>query len=131
MPDSQTDGESAPIDGAALAVISNGDAATERRLLGVFRKANAEDATMLKVAIERRDAFAVTCAAHRVVGACRIVGATTLAAICSDVARAGQAGDWDAIAAIRDDLCHELERVSSYLEIQLGFQSGARQRIGP
>ncbi len=116
---SQDDGQAAPIDRAALAVISEGDTATERRLLGVFRKANAADGATLNAAVEQRDGAAVIRTAHRILGASKMAGAITLAAVCVSITRAGEAGDWDAIADYRDALNRECERVSAYLDTLL------------
>lgn len=111
--------EAAPIDRAALAEISRGDQAVERRLLSVFQKANAADAGALKEALEQRDVAAVIRAAHRVVGASKMAGAITLAAICESIAQAGKSGDWNAIVANRDALYFEFERVNDYLCVQI------------
>ena len=126
MFDTQDDDQSAPIDRAALAVISRGDGATERRLLGVFRKATAADAAAFKVALEQRDIGAVIGAAHRVLGASRLAGATTLALICNTIAQSGRAGDWDAISANRNEFYREFERVKAYLDSQLDREPGAQ-----
>ncbi len=112
--------DAAPIDRTALAGISRGDAATERRLLAIFRKAHSADADALRGALEQRDVVAVTRAAHRVMGASRMAGALALADICGSLAQAGAAGDWDIIAANRDALNRELERIEVYLNAQFG-----------
>ena len=119
MSDTQDHGHSLPIDHTALAVISNGDAAVERRLVDAFYRASAADAATLNAAVEQRDAVAVIRAAHRVLGASKMAGAVTLAAICVNTTRAAQARDWDAIALSRDTLIRELERVSAYLDTLL------------
>jgi len=119
MSNTQDNGQAAPIDRAALAVISNGDAAAERRLMAAFRKANAADAATLDAAVEQRDGAAVIRAAHRVLGATKMAGAVTLAAICLSIMRAGESGDWDAIAVHQDTFNRELERVSAYLDTLL------------
>ncbi|MFI4986715.1 MAG: ATP-binding protein [Alphaproteobacteria bacterium] len=105
-----------PIDRALLAELSGGDAAVERDILSDFRGANVADAAMLKAAIDSRDAAQLTRACHRVKGASRMVGALSLAEVCDKLERAGHANDWDAVAAQRAALLHELERLNDYLE---------------
>ena len=85
------DGQAAPIDRAALAVISDGDIATERRLLGVFRNPNAADAAALNAALERRDGPAVIHAAHRLLGASKMAGIVAQNRIQADKAAALEA----------------------------------------
>ena len=115
----QANGEPVPIDRAALAVISRGDQAIEHRMLTVFRKANDADATALKQALDGHDIISVTRVSHRVMGAGRLVGALALADICGKIAAAGHAGDWDTIAANRDALDRELDRVNACLDTLL------------
>lgn len=98
-----------------LAEITGGDQSIERRLLAVFRQTNDADAAAFATALERRDIAAATRASHRVMGASKIVGAAVLADICAKIVQAGQAGEWDTIAANRDAFYRELERVNAYL----------------
>ncbi len=119
MSGSQSDAAAAPIDGAALAEIACGDPAAERRLLNVFRTANDTDAAALRAALDKRDAAAVVRAAHRLMGAARIAGATVLAGICAAVAQAGRTFDWDGMALHNRALCHELARVNAYVNARL------------
>ena len=123
MSASQDSGKRVPIDLAALAEISRGDKAVERRLLSIFRKANDTDAAALKAALAQRDTAAVIRAAHRVMGASKMAGATTLAAICGSIAQAGQDSDWNTIAANKDAFYREVERVNAYLAMQLNVES--------
>ena len=109
------DGQSAAIDRSKLAELSGGDPSIERKLLTVFRLANDVDVAALKEALEKRDIVSVTRASHRVKGAGRIVGAMALADICGRIDHAGRAGDWVTIAANREALCRELDRVNACL----------------
>ena len=117
MSDTPGNGRPAPIDRSTLGEISGGDHSIERRMLTIFRKTNDADATALKEALERRDIASVTRASHRVMGASNWVGAIVLANICKRIARAGCANDWDTIAANRDTLYCELDRVNAYLDM--------------
>jgi two-component system sensor histidine kinase BarA len=131
MSDPQADSKSTPIDHAALAEIACGDEAAERRLLVVFRAANDADVAVLEAAVERRDAPAVTRAAHRLVGAARLAGAGVLADVCSRIVQAGRAGDWDAIESNRDALHGELARINLYLDARLNVHAGAGENTRP
>ncbi len=113
------DREPAPIDRSALAVITGGDPAVERRLLTVFRKANDADAAALKEALARQDIAAITRASHGMMGASRLVGAAVLADICATIAQAGHAGDWGTITANQNALARELDRVTAYIDTLL------------
>ena len=108
-------GESAPIDRSELAEISGGDQSLERKMLSVFRQANDADAAALKEALEKQDIASVTRLSHRVKGASRMVGAIALAGICARIEHAGRASDWGTIAANREALYRELDRVNAYL----------------
>lgn len=107
--------KSVPIDRSMLAEISGGDQSIERKLLTVFRQVNEVDAAALKEALEKQDVVSITRAAHRISGAGKMAGAMALAGICERIEHAGRANDWDTIAASRDALYRELERVNTYL----------------
>ncbi len=117
MSDSQ--GGAGAIDPAALAEITFGDPVVERRLLGVFRSANAVDVERLRAAMTRQDVPALVRAAHRIIGAARLVGAHGLTAICTTIARAGQCGDWTTIALQQAALETELAHIDAYLDRRL------------
>jgi signal transduction histidine kinase/CheY-like chemotaxis protein/HPt (histidine-containing phosphotransfer) domain-containing protein len=104
-----------PVDRSRLAEISGGDAAMERDILADFRGVNDGDAAMLRDALEKHDISLVTHASHRIKGASRTVGAIMLAEVCERIERAGRANDWSAIAANRDALERELERLNAWL----------------
>ncbi|MFA6313439.1 MAG: response regulator [Sterolibacterium sp.] len=106
----------APIDRSVLRVISGADVVVEMEILSEFRRVNDDDAVTLKDAVERHDIRQVTSASERIKGACRTVGATTLAAVCERLERAGDAGDWKAIEVNMGKFRRELERLNSYCE---------------
>lgn len=128
---SQDDTQSAPIDRAALAEISRGDAAVERRLLSVFRTANDLDVARLQAAVDKRDVAGVIRAAHRVMGASRMAGAAVLANICATMARAGKRGDWEAIHANNRALYQELARINAYLDAQSSAPPSTQADVRP
>ena len=111
----QSGGEPLPIDRSALEVISRGDPAVEDRMFAVFRSANDADVAALKHAVAERSSAGVTRAAHRLLGASRIVGATMMAQTCAKVEQAQHAGDWRALSLEALAVERELERVNGYL----------------
>jgi CheY-like chemotaxis protein/anti-sigma regulatory factor (Ser/Thr protein kinase) len=108
-------GES-PIDNAVLAEISSGDEALARDILIRFRRYNAEDTTLLTDAVRNEDFERVTHASHRIKGASKTVGATSLATVCELLERAGRAKDWPAVKSHIDAFHREVARVSEYIE---------------
>jgi len=108
--------DAAPIDRSVLATISGGDAATERRILADFRRVNDEDATMLDQAMTASDIDLVSRAAHRILGASRMVGAHALAAVCERIEHAGRSGDRKAIVAGIPPFRKECKRLNAYLD---------------
>ena len=111
----QSGGEALPIDRSALEVISRGDPAIEGRMFAVFCSANDADMAALKHALSQRNGTGVARAAHRLLGASRIVGATTLAHAFAGIAQAERAGDWRALTDAADAVERELERVNAYV----------------
>jgi len=62
-----------------------------------FRRVNDEDAETLVRAIDEQAIANVTRAAHRIKGACRMIGARSLAAVTEAIERASRADDWTTI----------------------------------
>jgi len=105
-----------PLDRSALAVFSGGDAAAERGLLVDFRRANDEDAAMLRHAISERDLSLVANASHRIKGACRMVGAFALASVCERIEHASRASEWRAVLADMTAFQQEYTRLNAHLD---------------
>jgi signal transduction histidine kinase/DNA-binding response OmpR family regulator len=106
----------AALDRSALASLTGGDVAAEREILMDFRRVNAEDAVMLKRAVDRSNTVEVNAASHRIKGASKMIGATSLAAVCERLERASRADDWLAVRANMGAFEHELERLNQYCE---------------
>jgi signal transduction histidine kinase/DNA-binding response OmpR family regulator len=106
----------APLDRTALASLTGGDAAAEREILMDFRRVNAEDAAMLKHAVDGSNILEVTTASHRIKGASKMIGAMGLAAVCERLERASRADDWLTVRANMGAFEHELERLNHYCE---------------
>jgi signal transduction histidine kinase/FixJ family two-component response regulator len=115
LPEDVRGGEDVPIDRAALAEISGGDAAMEHDILLDFRGANEGDGAALKEALDRRDFALTTRASHRIKGASRTIGAISLAEVCERIEHAARASDWATIAANREAFEREFERLSAWL----------------
>jgi HPt (histidine-containing phosphotransfer) domain-containing protein len=106
----------APLDRSALASLTGGDVAAEREILMDFRRVNAEDAAMLKRAVDGSNILEVTTAAHRIKGASKMIGAMGLATVCERLERASRADDWLTVRANMGAFEHELERLNHYCE---------------
>jgi PAS domain S-box-containing protein len=105
-----------PIDRTKLAEVSLGDQAFEREMLTDFRAAAEEDAKLLVAALDAGDCAAITRISHRIKGASQTIGAMSLAVISEQMEKAGRADDHAGIAAAREPLFHEVERLQQYLE---------------
>ncbi len=105
----------APIDCSELAEISGGDRSIEREMLAIFCRTNDRDVIALKAAVANQDLASVMRLSHRVKGAGKLVGARALVRICEAMEQAGRAGNWSAIAAHRDALGGESDRINAYL----------------
>jgi PAS domain S-box-containing protein len=111
-----TNGQDAsPIDRTKLAEVSLGDEGFEREMLTDFRAAAEEDVKLLIAALEASDCAEVTRISHRIKGASRTVGATALAAISEQMEKAGRADDSLGIAAAKEPLFREVERLRQYV----------------
>ena len=105
-----------PVERAVLAEISGGDAAVERDILLDFRRVNDEDTSMLRQAVANNDIPQVTRAAHRIKGACKMVGAMALASVCEHIEYASRANDWNTIKAYMGAFHQEWMRLNAYFD---------------
>ena len=110
-------GAATPVERAVLSEISGGDAAVERDILLDFRRVNDEDTIMLKQAVASNDIPQVTRAAHRIKGACKMVGAMGLASVCEHIEHASRANDWNTIKVYMDAHHQEWRRLNAYLDL--------------
>jgi HPt (histidine-containing phosphotransfer) domain-containing protein len=109
------DATDTPVDPAALHVLTRGEPAAVRRVLQHFHRVNQRDVDTLLAALDRVDFPAIARAAHRIKGACALIGAHALAAVCNLIEHAGHSGDGAAVAEYRARLHHELERLDAYV----------------
>lgn len=103
-----------PIDHAALARVSAGDAIVEREIFAEFQLANDEDTALLRRAVVAGDSAEVKRLAHLIKGASTMVGALTLAGICQRIEQAHQRGDWAAVTAELQALDREVGELNLY-----------------
>jgi signal transduction histidine kinase/DNA-binding response OmpR family regulator/CHASE3 domain sensor protein len=103
------------VDPAALRVLTRDEPAALRRVLAHFQRVNREDVDALRAALERADFPSIAQFAHRIKGACGLIGAHALAAVCARIEQAGRAADTLAMAGLRNLLHLELERLDAYV----------------
>jgi CheY-like chemotaxis protein/HPt (histidine-containing phosphotransfer) domain-containing protein len=108
--------EQSPIDRLALAEISHGNTTTEHEILVDFRLANDGDAAVLLKAVAAGDTADVAHLAHRILGACRMVGAHALAGVCTRLSEASRTRDAATLATDMTDFQIEWGRVNAYVD---------------
>ena len=104
----------APIDHQVLGRLLCDDRGAIEQVLRQFLAACPDDARALSAALLASDSKAALRCAHRLKGACRMVGAEPLADVCERIERAVRAGDRRLLAAV-GNLDREAERVADYL----------------
>ncbi len=105
-----------PLDRGTLAELSGGDERLEREILADFRQATDIDSIELAAAITSTNHEQITRVAHRMKGACRMVGALPLAAVCQRVEAASGGGDAAAVAAETAAFRCEVARLAMFLD---------------
>jgi len=95
----------------------------DREAVGVvlrqFRSSCPGDASALGVALSGNDNKGALRWAHRLKGACQMVGAIQLAEICGRAETAVRAGDSRLIAEAVSDIDREAQRITGYLDAWL------------
>lgn len=81
------------IDHGRLAAIAQGSATSQGDVLAAFRRANSDDTALLHKAADAGDFAQMNALAHRIKGACMMLGATRSAESCSLTALAARACD--------------------------------------
>jgi len=103
------------VDPAALRVLTRDEPAALRRVLAQFQRVNRADVDALVAALERGDFTAIAQFAHRIKGACGLIGAHALAAVCARIEQAGRAFDALSMVGLRHHFDLELERLDAYV----------------
>jgi HPt (histidine-containing phosphotransfer) domain-containing protein len=112
-------GNPAPIDHTVLDKLLCEDREAVGVVLRQFRTSCPGDASALGVALSRNDNKGAQRWAHRLKGACQMVGAIRLAEICERVEAAVRAGDAALAAQAVSDIECEAERITGYLDAWL------------
>jgi HPt (histidine-containing phosphotransfer) domain-containing protein len=99
------------IDLAALHEVTGGNVQVERDLLGDFRDSINEDEAGLRAAHASGDAVTLRRYAHRIQGACCVIGALELAAACADIQQRAKTAPQDTSHIDLAPLAHALDRL--------------------
>jgi HPt (histidine-containing phosphotransfer) domain-containing protein len=112
-------GNPGPIDHTVLDKLLCEDRDAVGVVLRQFRSSCPGDASALGVALSRNDNKGALRWAHRLKGACQMVGATRLAEVCERVEVAVRAGDSGLTAQAVSEVECEAERITGYLDAWL------------
>ena len=112
-------GNPAPIDHTVLDKLLCEDREAVGVVLRQFRSSCPGDASALGVALSRNDNQGALRWAHRLKGACQMVGANRLAEVCERVEESVRAGDSRLIAQAVSDIESEAGRITGYLDTWL------------
>ena len=85
-------------------------------ILAALRTTNEQDAEQLKQAVAAQDLNAVIHAAHRLLGAGKMLGAKAFTAACQDLEEGGRAGDWSAVGRALPEFDTQWLRLKGYLD---------------
>jgi HPt (histidine-containing phosphotransfer) domain-containing protein len=112
-------GNASPIDHMVLDTLLCEDQEAVGVVLRQFRASCPGDASALGVALSRNDSKGALRWAHRLKGACQMVGASSLADVCERIEVAVRAGDSGPIAVAASDIDREVQRITGYLDAWL------------
>ncbi|TFZ07710.1 response regulator [Ramlibacter humi] len=87
-----------------------------RDVMAVFRRTNDADAGMLRDGFQRGDMGLVAQAAHRMLGASRMVGAHELGSVCARISDAARKGNRRTVGRAMDEFAHCCERLNAWIE---------------
>ena len=108
-----------PIDHSVLDKLLCDDQESVGVVLRQFCASCPGDASALGVALSRNDSKGALRWAHRLKGACQMVGAAPLADVCERAEAAVRAGDSRLVAAAVSEIDRETTRITAYLEAWL------------
>jgi HPt (histidine-containing phosphotransfer) domain-containing protein len=108
-----------PIDHTVLDRLLSDDQEAVGVVLRQFRVSCPGDASALGAALSRNDSKGALRWAHRLKGACQMVGATRLAELCGRIEVAVRAGDTGRVNEAVSDIDVEAERITEYLDTWL------------
>jgi CheY-like chemotaxis protein/HPt (histidine-containing phosphotransfer) domain-containing protein len=104
------------IDHERLAAMAHGSADAQAEILADFRRINAQDAALLRQAVQQNDFPQISILAHRIKGAGLMLGAAQFAETCSLVSMAGRASDRKAVDAALVFLEREMTALYGHLD---------------
>jgi HPt (histidine-containing phosphotransfer) domain-containing protein len=105
-----------PIDSAMFREIWNLEPHDHRGLLTDYAESNSSDITALQAAVRCHRMLDIMRLAHRIAGASQVVGAVRVVAACRRIERAASDLDWQAMPALVEALCREVERVGDFID---------------
>ena len=105
-----------PVDHSVLAGLTGGNSDIEQAVLANFRRVNNEDATMLERAVGEQSIPDVTRSAHRMKGACRMIGANALAAVAEVIEHASRNEDWSTVRSNMGSFDAERVRLDGWID---------------
>jgi PAS domain S-box-containing protein len=111
----QVHGEPVPLDPAALAAITGGDAGATRELLDDYLRATDADVQATRAAQAAGDLERLAREAHKIKGAARLVGALPLAAAATELEHAAKLGDWAQVLPHSADVATAFERLRLHI----------------
>jgi HPt (histidine-containing phosphotransfer) domain-containing protein len=119
QPRAAAQGNASPIDHTVLDRLLCDDQEAVGVVLRQFRASCPGDASALGVALSRNDSKGALRWAHRLKGACQMVGALSLADVCERIEAAVRAGDSRQVAGAVADIDREVQRITGYLDAWL------------
>jgi two-component system sensor histidine kinase EvgS len=105
-----------PVDHSVLAGLTGGNTGIEQAVLANFRRVNGEDVAMLERAVDEQSIAKVTRSAHRMKGACRMIGAHALAAVAEVIEHASRNEDWPAVRSNMATFATERDRLDGWVD---------------
>jgi HPt (histidine-containing phosphotransfer) domain-containing protein len=119
QPRAAAQGNAGPIDHTVLDRLLCDDQEAVGVVLRQFRASCPGDASALGVALSRNDSKGALRWAHRLKGACQMVGALSLADVCERIEAAVRMGDSRQVAGAVADIDREVQRITGYLDAWL------------
>jgi CheY-like chemotaxis protein/two-component sensor histidine kinase len=104
------------VDLGLIAETFGGDASSVSGILSALRTANEQDAELLRQAVRAEDLKQVAYAAHRMVGAGEMIGATDFSSVCRTLVNGSRAGDWQAVREAMSAFNAQWLRLKTYLD---------------
>jgi HPt (histidine-containing phosphotransfer) domain-containing protein len=108
------------IDPQRLTDITMGDKTMEASILADFQRINTDDAVQLREAVAAGDLADSRHFAHRISGACRMIGSIELAQAASEVETASGTADIRRVAEAMTRFELELEQLDRFIAVQWG-----------